>query len=156
MTKTQRRQNAYWAALNGVLDDAGGPILGDKTPQAGSTMDYWSHQCRGVKFGLAAMMNTVKSRVEVKLWGPNDAEGFWDQLEQQKEDIEKKLKFHLRLPPPTEKEAKIATRLYFSKLDLEKDSCWCRQHKRIANRLNEMYEVFAPLVKDWTSKRLGA
>ena len=156
MTKTQRRQKAYWTALNGVLDKAGEPIRGDRTPQLGSTMDYWSHQRGGAKFGLAAMMNTVKSRVEVKLWGSNNAKGFWSRLEQQKEDIEKKLKFQLLWPLPTKKEAKIATRLYFSNLDLEEDSGWRRQHERIANRLNEMYKVFAPLVKDWTSKKLGA
>ena len=156
MTKTQRRQKVYWTALNGVLDKAGGPIRGVKTPQSGSTMDYWSHQRGGAKFGLAAMMNTVKSRVEVKLWGSNNEKGFWTGLEQQKEDIERKLNFQLRWPPPTEKEAKIATRLYLGNLDLEEDSGWRGQHKKIANRLNDMHDVFAPLVKDWTSKRPGA
>ena len=155
-TRLKQLQLAYWTNLNGVLDKKDGPIRGDKKPSPGSYMDYWSHKRGTVKFGLTAMMNTRKNRVEVKLWGPNDTKGFWARLEQEKEDIEKILKFQLRCPPPTKKEAKIATRLYFSNLDLEEDSGWCEQHKRIANRLNEMYKFFAPLVTDWTSKRRGA
>ena len=155
-TRLKQQQLAYWTALNGVLNMAGGPIRGDKNPQSGSTMDYWSHQRGGVRFGLAAMMNTRENRVEVKLWGSNEAKGFWSRLEQEKEDIEKKLKFQLRCPPPTEKEAKIATRLCFSNLDLEEGSSWCEQHKRIANRLNKMNDFFAPRVRDWTSNSRGA
>ena len=145
LTKMQRRQKAYWCALNKVLDKVGGSIRGDKKPQPRSYMDYWSRSRLKAKFGLTAMMNTREKRVEVKLWGPKDAKGFWDCLEGQKEDIEKKLKFQLQGPTCTAQEAKIATRCKCVLHPRNKEA-WRKQQKRIANRLNEMHDFFAPLV----------
>ena len=149
MTKTQQKD--YWTALNGVLEELDGPIRGDKTPQPYPHMDYWSRQRARVKFGLTAMMSTKEDRVEVKLWGPNDAKDFWDRLEGQKEAIKEKLGFDLQWPPPTRVEAKISTFLY--NMGLKEDSGGPNeQHIRLAKRLNKMHEVLAPLVEIWHSR----
>ena len=148
-------QGAYWCALNKVLDEVGGPIRGDKRPRPKHDMCYWSRSRSGAVVGLTAMMNTKKKRVEVKLWVNNGAKCFFSLLEQQKKDIEEKFEFEDRLkwgsPKSANGESKIAVRCECVPHPRNKED-WPKQHKWLADHLNQMHEFFVPLVETWLSR----
>ncbi len=121
-------------------------------------MRYWSRSCShsGAEFGLTAMMSTKEKRIEVKLWGNKGAKCFFSLLEQQKKDIEEKFEFEDRLelewapPKSADGESKIAVRCECVPHPRNKEA-WPKQHKWLADHLNQMRKFFVPLVKTWLS-----
>lgn len=144
LSETRLAQRAYWAALNPVLDAAGGPVAGNKKPQPQSWMGY---SIGRVGFHLGAVMIRPKNQVRAELYISGDqAKAFFGLLKQQKDDIERELGFLLEWEElPSRRDCRISS--YLNDADPEKEADWPRQHDWLAKRLNAMHRVFAHRVR---------
>lgn len=146
LTTLQILQRKYWCALNEVLKEAAGPISGDRTPQPASFMDYGV--VRTNLANLGAGMNTRENRVRAQLTLTGaSATWFFGLLEEQKEKIDQELG---QLLEWAEQPHGIESRIFscLENADPRDESDWPRQHQWLAGRLNKMYEVFAPHLRN--------
>ncbi len=86
LSGTRLMQRAYWSALNAVLDQAAGPVSGNRKPQARAWMGYPIGRSR---FNLGTAMNAAKRQIRAELYiAGDDASAFFHLLHEQKDTIE--------------------------------------------------------------------
>lgn len=144
LSETRVAQREYWAALNPVLDAAGGPIAGNKKPQAQSWMAYPIG--RG-GCNLGAVMNSFKKQIRAELYlSGGNAKAYFGLLKRQKDAVEKDLGYQLEWEELSAgQDSRIAS--YLNGTDTEDKADWPRQHEWLAKRLNDLRRVFSDRVK---------
>ncbi len=145
LSETQALQLEYWTAFHPVLDNAGGPISGNRKPQPQSWMGYSIGRSR---FLVSAVMIRPQRQIRAELYlsGP-DAKAYFGLLEQQKTDIESELQHPMVWEElPDKQDSRIA--VYLEDADPENQNDWPRQHEWLATKVNELHRVFAPKVRD--------
>ena len=145
LSETRVRQREYWAALNGILDAAGGPVRGNRKPGPRSWM---GHGVGRTGFSLVAVANPSKKYVRTELYiSGKDAKNFFALLEDQKYEIEQELDYPLEWEElPARQDCRIAR--YLGDVDPEDESDWSRQHEWLATHLNGMHAVFSNRVQN--------
>ena len=121
LSETRVRQREYWAALNGILDAAGGPVRGNRKPGPRSWM---GHGVGRTGFSLVAVANPSKKYVRTELYiSGKDAKNFFGLLEDQKYEIEQELGYPLEWEElPARQDCRIAR--YLRDVDPEDESDW--------------------------------
>jgi hypothetical protein len=143
LSETHIFQREYWAALNKVLEAAGGPVRNDKTPPPRQWMNFPIGRS---KFRLTATMLRGESRIRAKLHlaGPH-AKAHFGLLKAQREEIERELGYPLEWEEfPQQRDSRISA--YLNGVDSEDRSEWPHQHDWLAKRLNDLHRAFAPRV----------
>lgn len=151
LSETRVLQREYWAALQEVLERAGGPISGSRKPQPHSWMSYPIGRSQ---FRLAAVMIRPKNQIRAELYITGaSAKAFFGLLRQQKDAIEQELRYPLNWQKlPARQDCRVET--YLDDVDPEDRADWPRQHQWLATRLNDLHRVFAQRVRaldadDW-------
>jgi hypothetical protein len=144
LSETRIRQRAYWAALNPVLNAAGGPVTGNRKPQPTSWMNY---PIGRTGFSLAAVMIRPKSQIRAEVYIRGDqAKSYFAMLAGQREAIERELGYPLEWEElPARRDCRIAS--YLNAIDPEDQADWPRQHEWLAGRLNDLHRALALRVK---------
>ena len=142
-TRLMRRD--YWSALNAVLDQAEGPVLGSRKPRPSSWMGYPIGRSR---FNLGTAMNTAKRQIRSELYlRGSSAKAFFHLLHEQKDAVEQDLDYPLEWEElPNRQDSRIAA--YLSDVDPKDEKDWPRQHQWLATRLNDLHRVFADRIKE--------
>jgi hypothetical protein len=140
LSETRITQREYWAALNPVLDAAGGPVSGNRKPQPQSWMAY---RIGRSGFNLGAGLIRPKNQIRAELYISGDrAKAFFGLLKRQKDAIEQELGYPLEWEElPSRRDCRISC--YLNEVDPEDEAGWPRQHEWLAKRLNDMHRVFA-------------
>jgi len=144
LSETRVTQRAYWAALNAVLNAAGGPVSGNRKPQPQSWMPY---PIGRTGFALGAVMVRPKNQIRAELYISGDqAKRYFALLRGQREAIERELGYNLEWQElPSRRDCRIASHL--NNVDPEAETEWPRQHEWLAKRLNDLHRVFSQRVK---------
>jgi hypothetical protein len=144
LTETQIMQREYWAELNSSLNAEGGLVLGNKKPQPQSWMAY---PVGRFGFYLGAAMARQKRQVRAELYIHGErAKIFFALLQNQKNQIESEIGYALQWEElPSGQDSRIAR--YLDDVDPTDPADWERQHKWIAETLNDMHRVFASRVR---------
>ena len=122
-----------------------GPFDGGRKPGPRS----WSEFPIGrTGFNLAAAMIRPKNQIRAELYlRGNNAKAFFGLLKQQKDPIERELKYSLEWEElPAGQDSRIAS--YLNGVNPEDELDWPRQHEWLAKRLNELHGVFFRRVKE--------
>lgn len=145
LSETRLKQREYWAALNSVLEAAGGLISGNKKPQPQSWM---GHPIGRSGFNLSSTMIRPKNQVRAELYISGDrAKAFFGLLKSQKDAVERELGYQLDWEElPSRRDSRISS--YLNEVDPEDRADWPRQHEWLAKRLNDMHRVFAHRVSE--------
>lgn len=152
LSEVRIAQRAYWTALNDVLSAAGGPVSGNRKPQAKSWMAF---PIRRSGFNLSAVMIRVKNQIRAELYIAGDqAKAFFGLLTRQKDAIEQDLGHKLEWEESSRSYCRISSSL--GDVDPEDEADWPRQHEWLAGRLNDMHRVFVDRVSaldadNWSS-----
>lgn len=135
----------YWSALNAVLDQAAGPVSGNRKPQARVWMQYPIGRSR---FSLSAVVNIGKRLIRSELYiGGGSAKAFFHLLHEQKDAVEQDLGYPLEWEElPNRQDSRIAA--YLNDVDPKGKKDWPRQHQWLATRLNDLHRVFADRIKE--------
>lgn len=140
LSPVHRLRIEYWTALNQLIDDRGENLTRykpDKMSWQGGTIgasDFWLNSVIGTRGRYV--------RVEIYLGGP-DARARFNELYNQRDAIEKKLKEKLDWDPLEGKKAcRISTTL---KADPAERDDWSRQHAWIIDNRKAFEQVFRPL-----------
>lgn len=144
LSETRLMQRSYWAALNAALDQAGGPVSGNRKAQAQSWMGY---PIGRTYFNLAACMAIAKRQIRAELYISGDAaKASFHLLREQAAEIEQELGHSLEWEElPTGRDSRVA--VYLNELDPTDQSDWPRQHDWLATNLNALHRAFAHRVK---------
>lgn len=145
LSETRAAQREYWAALNPVLDAAGGPIMGNRKPQPQNWMAFKIGRSH---FSLNGVMVSTKKQIRAELYiSGNNAKAFFGLLKRQKDTIEQELGFPLNWEElPDGQDSRISSNL--NDMDPEEKADWPRQHEWLARRLNEMHRVLSRRVSE--------
>lgn len=153
LSEMRAMQLRYWTAFHSALDTAGGPVSGQRKPQPQSWMTY---SIGRAKFNLGVTMRRLQNRIQAELYiSGNDAKAFFGLLKQQKDAIEEELGYALGWEElPDKLDCRIA--VYLNEVEPENETDWPRQHKWLADRINEMHAVLAQRVRaldvdDWNA-----
>ena len=142
LSEVRSMQLEYWEALNAALDDAGGPVRGNRKPQALSWMSYAIGR---TDFSLNAVMGRLQRRVGAQLYlvGSN-AKAHFQQLQEQKDAAEAELGDELEW-----KELRVHSHvsMWSPEHDPEDRDDWPHQHEWLADKLNLLHRVFAERVR---------
>ena len=149
---TERRimQEAYWRALQVALNNANGPLSGNRIPK----QEPWtSYPIGRSAFGLGASMLESKQRIRVQLviQGSNSI-AFFHLLNEQRNQIEQELGYSLEWEHnPGQRRQRIAI---YRNADIGDQGDWPRQHEWLATHLNDFHRVFSNRVRaldadDW-------
>jgi len=153
LTEIRVMQRAYWDAFQSALDQAGGPVSGNRKPQPQSWMAYPIGRT-GFHLGAVMLRQTNQVRVELYIAG-DKAKAFLGLLEQDSEAVEVEFGSALDWEElPARRDSRIS--LCLDDVDPENESDWPRQHEWLAQRLKDMHRVFAQRVRaldadDWRS-----
>lgn len=149
LSETRTVQKAYWTELNRVLNAAAGPVSGNRKPQPQSWMTY---PIGRTFVSLGAVMLRPKNQIRTELYiRGGDAKRMLGVLRVQKEQVERELGYTLEWEElPARQDCRIAC--YLSDLDPEDESDWPRQHKWLADRLNDFHRVFSHRVRALDSR----
>lgn len=143
LSETRVMQRDYWAALNQVLDAVGGPISGHKKPRPEALMSFPTGRNR---IHLNAVTMRLRTQIRVELYiGGTQAKALFKILLDQKDEIERSLGYQLVWEElPEGQDSRVS-----AYLDADPEDCadWPRQHRWIAEKLNDMHRVFAHRVK---------
>jgi hypothetical protein len=144
LSDTRLLQRDYWTLLHKVLEIAGGPVLGNRTPQLQSWMPY---PIGRTGFSVNAASNKGKRQIRAELYlAGRHAKTYFRQLFDQRQDIESALGKSLAWEElPQGLDSRIA--IYLEDSDPENKSDWPRQHQWLADWLNNLHRVFAPRVR---------
>ena len=144
LSETRRNQRAYWAAFQAVLNEVGGSVSGNRTPQPQSWMTY---RIGRSGFALGAATNRRERWVRAEIYiGSEFAKVFFGQLHAQQQAIENELGYPLQWEElPERRDCRIA--VYLNDTDASDQPDWPRQHEWLAGRLNEMHRVFSPRIR---------
>lgn len=151
LTPLRQMQREYWSAFMDVLNKAGGPVSGNRTPGSRSYMNY---PIGRTGFTLSPAITRTKERIFAELYikGKN-AKRFFYLLREQKDEIESELGYELEFKELPEKQASRIT-VYKNSINVEDREDWKHQHEWLAKKLNELHRVFSPRVRgldpeDW-------
>ena len=144
LTETRLRQREYWTASNSVLEATGGSLSGNRKPQPQSWMSYAIGRSN---LNLAAVMIRPKNQIRAELYIAGDsAKAYLGLLKEQKQAIEQELGCALEWEDlPSRWDCRIAC--YLVDVDPDDEADWPRQHKWLADRLNDMHRVLAPRIR---------
>ena len=145
LSDTRLKQREYWEAFNRVLDQAAGPVSGNRKPQHKPWMTYSVGRS---EFGLNAVMSRPKNHIRAELYiQGKDAKTFLAMLQEQQQGIESELGYSLDWETlPDRQDSRISITL--SDADPDDESDWPRQHTWLAKRLNNFFQVFRQRVKE--------
>jgi len=144
LSATHGVQLAYWTALQTVLEAAGGPVGGHRTPQPKAWMTY-SIGRTGIRLSSVVTMGKRRIHAELYLQNPLAKEQF-ALLRQGAAEVERELGYPLSWEElPGRQACRIAT--YHEDVDPADEADWPRQHRWLADRLNDLHRVFAPRVR---------
>ena len=138
-------RRAYWNALNAVLDQATGPVSGNRKLHGQSWMQY---PIERHNFKLQAVMNIAKRQIRSQLYiGGGSAKAFFHLLAEQREAIEQDLGYPLEWE---ERSGQLHSRIaaYLDDADPKDEKDWPRQHQWLATRLNDLHRVFADRIRE--------
>lgn len=144
LSETKLLQRDYWDAFHSVLDAQGGQVSGRRTPGAQNWMNY---PVGRTGFVLATLMQMWEKFIRAELYITGaDAKERFAELEKFKERIHSQIGYDLVWDPlPSGQDTRISISL--NEIDPQDRNDWPRQHEWLAQRLNELYEVFAPIVR---------
>ena len=131
--ETMLLQQDYWKDLLSALDKRSGPITA-RNPLKRPYM-YFSLGKTG--FRLRAAMTRKEIRCELELYGEGKA--YFECLYEYKDVVEQELGYSL------DWDKQISIRL--GEVDPKEKSDWPRQHEWLAEKLNDMYRVFADRIR---------
>ena len=145
LSETKLTQKEYWTVFHLVLQNTKGPISADRTPLPQSWMEY---RIGRSGFQLLAVRVPRKKRVRAELNIYSDqAKAYFRLLERQKDEVEKDLGYELEWEElPENKKSRIWVCL--DDVDPGDRSDWPRQHKWLAEKMNEMHRVFHDRIKE--------
>lgn len=148
-SKTEIMQLDYWTQFSQVLNEIGGPVLGNKKPQSSPWMGYPIGRSG---FSLNAAMIPTKQQLKSEIAISTDkAKPFFYLLREQSQDIKQKLNLEQgALLKWEEKPGQIISRIviYLNNIDPRNRQDWPRQHKMLASKLNDMHRVFYDRVQE--------
>lgn len=151
LSETRLKQREFWDALHDALDDAQGPVSGNRKAQAQSWMNYSVGRSG---FALAAVMLRRTKQVRAELYISNShAEAYFRLLQRQRAEIEADLGYPLEWEEmPERRDRRISCCL--DETDPENEADWSRQHNWFTERLNDFYRVFRDRIRvldpdDW-------
>jgi Domain of unknown function (DUF4268) len=141
--ETQKMQRAYWTAFDKVLRASDGPVGGGKKPQPQSWMAYSVGRSH---FLLMATMLRLNRRVRAELYISGEkAKAHFHMLKGKREQIEADLGYALDWEEmPAEKNSRVSISLNVANPENEAD--WPRQHRWLAQHLNEMHRALLPWI----------
>lgn len=145
LSEAKRLSKEYWTALHLVLDNKGGPVAGNRKPRPQAWMSY--PVGRG-GFNLAATITRRIGRISAQLYiSGTKAKAFFRLLEEQKDDIEQEFGEPLEWEfLPQGQDCRIAS--YRNDVDPDDKSDWSQQHEWLAGRLNGMYDILSPRIRE--------
>lgn len=137
-------QRDYWTAFNAVLDESGGPATSGRKPKPRAWMPY---SIGRTGFHLSAVMIRPKHQVRAELYiAGDDAKAFFYLLKQEHDAVERELGYSLEWDDlPKGQDCRIA--VYLDESDPENKEDWGRQHKWLAQHLNDLHRVFAMRIR---------
>ena len=152
LSDTRAMQLEYWTAFHEVLNKVGGKVSGtNRTPQPQLVMGYPIGRSG---FNLQAKMFRMERRVRSELYISKDnAKALFHLLQEQKDAIEAELDYPLKWDElPHRRRSRIV--IYLDDADPEEKKDWPRQHKWLAEHLNDLHRVFVDRVEklravDW-------
>ncbi len=142
-------RQAYWDALNAVLDKTGGPVKDNGKSHGQSHMKYTT---RVRHFNLYPMMHigNREIRVALKIEAKN-AKTLFQLLLKQKDAVEKDLGYQLEWEAsPDHLYSRIVD--YNRGVDPTDRQDWPYQHQWFAEHLNNMHRVFVDRVGDLSAE----
>ncbi len=146
LSDTRAMQLAYWTAFQAVLDAKRGAFAaGHRKPQPKS----WMHYSIGrTGFWLSAVMLRQTRQIRAELYVAGDrAKALFALFETERAGIEVEIGYRLSWEElPTKRDCRIG--VYLDDADPEEEADWPRQHRWLAERLNELHGVFAERVKN--------
>lgn len=148
LSETEVKQREYWAAFHKVLDAKGrGDILGNRTPQPASLMNYGVGR---TGFGVsAAALRHPQKRIQTTLYiDGGNAKTFFSLLQRQKDEIEREYGHSLDWRELPGKQGCRIAHDFDGDIDPFDESDWPRQHEWLADRLIAMHGVFSDRVRD--------
>lgn len=142
LSEVRTMQLEYWEALNSALDDIGGPVRGNRKPQA---LSYMSYAIGRTNFRLNAVMGRQQRRVRVQLeiWG-RDARAYVERLREQEVTIQAELDKELEWETFS---VHNYVSINLNDHDPEDRDDWPYQHQWLATNLNKLHGVFADRVR---------
>jgi len=142
LSDTRLTQRAYWTGLQAVLTAGGGPVSGNRKPQAQSWMAYPIGRSG---FSLSAVMIRPKNQIRAELYiSGGQAKGFFASLRSEREEIERELGYPLEWEEMRQ-DCRVAT--YLHDVDPENEDDWPRQHQWLATHLSDLHRVLSSRVK---------
>ena len=144
LSQTRLMQVEYWRALREHVVAVGGPVrMTDRDRPQG-----WSEFAVGrTNFNLSAVMlrNGKQVRAELYIRGPS-AKQHLEGLRAQSEQIQSELGYPLAWEDlPERTDCRVA--VYLDDADPDDRGDWDRQHRWLAERLNDLHRVFSDRVK---------
>lgn len=140
LSETRILQRSYWDAFQSTLRTAGGPVSGNRKPQAQSWMSY---PIGRVGFHLGAVMIRPKKQIRAELYISGDrAKLLLELLKRDQGDVEREIGYSLEWEElPSRRDCRVSA--YMNDVDPEDEDDWPRQHEWLASRLNDIHRVFA-------------
>lgn len=137
-------QRNYWGALNSALDQADGPVTGNRKPRPASWMGF---PIGRTGFNLGVSMAVSKRQIRPYLYiSGTTAKASFHLLKAQAAEIEEELGYSLEweeLPAGTDSRICV----FLNDFDLWDEEDWARQHKWLVTKLNDLHLVFAQRVR---------
>lgn len=146
LTETKRLQLEYWQALNVRLSS--NPLLRNRKARA----QHWTTFSIGRSgMHLGAIVDTRENRIGVELYlGDDNANSYFEQLEQDKDIIETEVDFKLVwMPLPERRACRIIG--YHPMKDLSDKNSWDELQEWMVSALEQMQRAFARRVKTLTN-----
>ena len=137
------RRRLYWTSFLNAVNDLDGAVKANRTPSQYGFMDF-RLGLPGIH--LAVMCNKSNSCIHVCIQKVDIQERF-EFLKARKESIEEGRGFALQWDEPKDEGACYLRSYWQGSCGWEDESRWNQQHRFMAQRLNEMHGVFAPLVR---------
>ncbi|MDE0099981.1 MAG: DUF4268 domain-containing protein [Truepera sp.] len=145
LSETRLVQRAYWSAFSTVLGKAGGPVSGNRKPQARASMGYPIGRSH-INLNVAMTKSKRQIRSELYLRG-SSAKAFFHLLAEQRETIEQEFGYPLEWKEfPNRQDSRITA--YLNDVDPEDEQDWPRQHQWLVTRLNDLHRVFAHRIRE--------
>ena len=135
----------YWGDFLQVLNESGGPVSGNRTPQPQGWMSFSIGRSG---FSLDAVARSTKQEIRTELY-ISGGKAFFHLLEKQKQSIEKEFEPNVSLEweeLPDRASSKIV--IYLKDVDPTNRGDWHNQHRWLASMINKMHQVFSPRVRN--------
>ncbi len=151
LSDVERSQLEYWTKLVECIHKQPSLLQASRKPRPRSWFEF---PVEPPEFNLVATMQKQHERIRAALYIRGlKAKLFFGHLQEQKEEIEEVLGYPLDWEAsPSEQDARInkqdAYIAVYRKDDPSNQDRWPEQHQWLADRLNDLHEVFASRIKD--------